>query len=162
MEIISSRGELKLLTSEVTKLNPQAVTEQTSLYGSLYTYAASRTAGQSATISYSGGSSNCNAVRIPQSYTRLYVPQEGWYLANLELTTTTMTAHYATLQIHSSRIGVFFVYKKFNLPAASFGFPTIISITGLTYMYPEDYFSSFWGSTQAISADLIRFKFQKL
>jgi hypothetical protein len=118
-----------------------------------YIFFASRTAGQVTYVTYSGGNSNCNAARLGVSATRLYAPSEGWYLSHMTLMTTTMTAHTAVLQLHSSRLGAFFAYKTFNLPAASFGFPTIISLTGLVYLYTDDSIFSYWGSSQAISAD---------
>jgi hypothetical protein len=162
MEIISSRGELKMLSSEVSAIQPAAGINQVMLEGALYVFSASRTAGQVNPVSYSGGSSNCNAVRMPTSYTRLYAPSEGWYLSYISLMTTTMTAHTAVLQLHSSRLGAFFAYKTFNLPAASFGYPTIISVTGLAYLYPEDSIYSYWGASQAIDADEIHFYMYKL
>jgi hypothetical protein len=153
MEIISSRGDLKMLSSEVSAIRPAAGINQVMLYGTLYTFSASRTAGQVTFVTYSGGGSNCNAVRLSVNAARLYAPSEGWYLSQITLMTTTMTAHTAVLQLHSSRLGAFFAYKTFNLPAASFGFPTIISLTGLVYLYTDDSIFSYWGSSQAISAD---------
>jgi hypothetical protein len=161
MEIISSRGELKMLSSEVSAINSKAGINQNLIYGSLYVFSASRTAGQVDPVSYSGGNSNCGAVRIPTSYTRLYAPLEGWYVANLTLSTTDMTAHIAVLQLHSSRLASFFAYKTFNLPVATFGFPTQISISGMVYLYPGDSIYSYWGSSQAIYAE-IHFDMYKL
>jgi hypothetical protein len=154
MEILSSRGELKMLSSEISAINSKAGISQTMLYGSLYVFSASRTAGQLDPVYYSGGNSNCGAVRIPTTYTRLYAPSEGWYLANLNLSTTTGTAHAGVLQIHTIRLSSFIAYKTFTLPAASFGFPSQISIAGMCYLYSGDYIYSYWGSSQAISADI--------
>jgi hypothetical protein len=162
MEIISSRGELKMLSTEVAVINPVNGINQEMLEGSLYAFFVSRTAGQVNYITYSGGNSNCNAARIATSTTRLYVPSEGLYLSTLSLMTTTMTAHTAVLQLHSSRLGAFFAYKTFDLPAASFGFPTIISLSGLVYLYPEDSIFSYWGTSQAIDADEIHLSMYKL
>jgi hypothetical protein len=162
MEIISSRGELKMLSSEVSAIQPAAGINQVILEGDLYSFFVSRTAGQVTYVTYSGGNSNCNAARLGVSATRLYAPSEGWYLCTMSLTTTTMTAHTAVLQIHSSRLGAFFAYKTFNLPAASFGFPTIISLSGLVYLYPEDSIFSYWGASQAIDADEIHLHMYKL
>ena len=156
MQIMSPLGEKRLISADIYKIEAGSAMQK-GVIGARWWSSVnlSRTAGESGTLVWDSiQQDNANMCRPATSYTKIWIPQNGWYLANVFIMSTTGPVGKWALQIHSSRLAGFFAYATEDIPAATTTYPQFLTATGVEYLYAGDSVYCYWASTVAVTLNM--------
>ncbi len=154
MKIISARGENKMVSADVYVVSATAGLLKRSLCARwTSSVAITRAAAESNVVTWNTVNfDNANFLQPAVSYSRVYIPMDGYYLLNAWIGTQTALAGKMGLQIHSHNLGGFMSYKTLDVAAAAAAYPNFITTTAKKYLLTGDYCYVYWASSFAVTS----------